>query len=586
MRQLEYLLILRDYFSLVEKDKDIPISINELAEILHSSDRNTLNILKKFKQSNRIKWVPGRGRGNKSMLCFSSTFQELAQEYIYEMVQEENVTEIINFIHTPYLSEFAQKTLYSHLQANLGPKIENTITEEKNVVKILLSQEIKTLDPMNALLYSEAHLITHLYNTLVTFKDGELRPSLAYAWKQQDNGRKWVFHLRKSVFFHNGEMLSARDVKYTIERIVSNPQSPVSPLLEDINKVEIVGSHKICFYLKEQNYFFPRILSSFHCSILNYSFQHDNSINGTGPFMLQERKEHFIRLKAFQTYFQERPLIDRLDTWMLKNANRLPNQISSLQLLSHQQPTVTHNQELSGSRFLLFNLMKKGFHDNLYFRKCIQQLLSPELLVNELKGNRFLPAASFLPSISKRMVNHSNDISIASTYLHKSTYNGEELKLYYFELNEGYESAEWIQKQGRKIGLNISLFPINYAAQNSEDVLKNADLLLLSVILDTDVELGLYTIYKSNTSFIRQFFSHETINLVDHFLHAFVRRNEKETRIEQLIEIEKMLKAKDIIHFLYHAVNKLNYHPALKNISFQSYGLPNFQSLWIDSDEI
>ena len=52
-------------------------------------------------------------------------------------------------------------------------------------------------------------------NLLTRDAKGELAPMLAERWKVADGGKTWTFYLRKNVKFHNGEPLTAEDVKYT-----------------------------------------------------------------------------------------------------------------------------------------------------------------------------------------------------------------------------------------------------------------------------------------------------------------------------------------------------------------------------------
>ncbi|MCM3161363.1 ABC transporter substrate-binding protein [Metabacillus litoralis] len=585
MKQIEHLLILRNIFDHYENNEEITITLKEVAEILSISERNANYLIKKLSTAHKLKWVSGRGRGKKSTLLFLQGFIESAEEYVSEMVSEEKIIDVVNFINASYLNEEGRKSLYTILSIKLGPKIEKSKKDSTNVIKILLSQEITTLTPMDVLLYSEAHLVKEIYSTLVTYdhREQKLSPGLAYAWNYDNNEKKWTFYLRKSVMFHRGEIFTAADVKFTFKYLLTvGKHTSIAPLLDDLLKVEINDEHTISFYFKEQNLFFPRVLTSFHCSVLHHSYKKHNLPNGTGPFRVMEHTKHFIRLVAFDSYFRERPLIDSIDIWMQKS-NDAPNNASTLEIGEKQQKSVIHKQKLEGSRFLLFNQTKNGYQSNSYFRLCIKHLINPSHLVNELKGNRRIPATSFLTPYSKKVSSDSQHLDIAENYLQKSHYAGEIIKLYYFNLNEGYESACWIQKEAKKIGLNISLTPISY---DNHETISNADFVLLSVILDRDVEVGLYTLFKSDHSFIRNFFRDETKKIIDTELASMKLKKNRNERISYFLQIEEILKKDHTIHFLYHATNTLHYHSSLKGVSFDSYGLTNFHSVWIDPLEL
>ncbi len=46
---------------------------------------------------------------------------------------------------------------------------------------------------------------------------------LAESWEFQ--GRKWIFHLKKGIRFHNGDLFTSKDVIFTIDRIKSDKRS-------------------------------------------------------------------------------------------------------------------------------------------------------------------------------------------------------------------------------------------------------------------------------------------------------------------------------------------------------------------------
>src|SRR2546430_17660513 len=71
-----------------------------------------------------------------------------------------------------------------------------------------------------------------MYDTLIRRhpKDGQtIIPDLAQRWEISPDGRKYTFHLRNGVKFHDGAELTADDVKATYERIARPPQGIVIP---------------------------------------------------------------------------------------------------------------------------------------------------------------------------------------------------------------------------------------------------------------------------------------------------------------------------------------------------------------------
>ncbi len=83
---------------------------------------------------------------------------------------------------------------------------------------IATASDINTLDPQESTVAADVRVTLNLFDTLVTrTPDLALKPSLAVAWRPLDD-RRWEFTLRDDARFHNGDPVTARDVKYTIER--------------------------------------------------------------------------------------------------------------------------------------------------------------------------------------------------------------------------------------------------------------------------------------------------------------------------------------------------------------------------------
>src|SRR5262245_34281942 len=71
-----------------------------------------------------------------------------------------------------------------------------------------------------------------MYDTLIRRdpRDGQtIIPDLAYKWEISPDSKKYTFHLRKGVKFHDGADFTAEDVKATFERIARPPKGVVIP---------------------------------------------------------------------------------------------------------------------------------------------------------------------------------------------------------------------------------------------------------------------------------------------------------------------------------------------------------------------
>jgi peptide/nickel transport system substrate-binding protein len=77
--------------------------------------------------------------------------------------------------------------------------------------------------------------------------DNPMSPSLAESWKASPDGRVYDFTLRKGVKFHNGDTVTAEDVKFSFERYKG---TAASSLKERVAAVETPGPLHVRFRLK------------------------------------------------------------------------------------------------------------------------------------------------------------------------------------------------------------------------------------------------------------------------------------------------------------------------------------------------
>jgi len=88
-----------------------------------------------------------------------------------------------------------------------------------------------------------------LHDALVKPMPGNLNtPSLAESWTMSKDGRTWEFVLRKNTRFHNGDPVSAEDVKFSFERY----RGAAATLFKDrVREVQVVDPGRVRFHLKD-----------------------------------------------------------------------------------------------------------------------------------------------------------------------------------------------------------------------------------------------------------------------------------------------------------------------------------------------
>ena len=93
------------------------------------------------------------------------------------------------------------------------------------VLRVQLKKQPPILDPARTVDLDGARIASRLYNGLVMFDDTLLPvPDLAASWHIAEDGRTYIFFLKRGILFHSGRKLTADDVLYSFERLLK-PQT-------------------------------------------------------------------------------------------------------------------------------------------------------------------------------------------------------------------------------------------------------------------------------------------------------------------------------------------------------------------------
>jgi peptide/nickel transport system substrate-binding protein len=172
-----------------------------------------------------------------------------------------------------------------------------------------------------------------MYDTLLRRhpKDGQtIIPDLAWKWEISPDGKKYTFHLRKGVKFHDGADFTAEDVKATYERIARPPKGvviPRTPLFATVGDIVVVDPHKIEFRLTEARpkaYMLGAFASGWNIIVRKKTLEENQgnlrqvmNYPGTGPFRHVSRKdkEVWIMEKNPNYWNKGLPYVDRLEVY-------------------------------------------------------------------------------------------------------------------------------------------------------------------------------------------------------------------------------------------------------------------------------
>ena len=163
--------------------------------------------------------------------------------------------------------------------------------------------DILTLDPHSQNHATTNNIMSHSYETLVTYdKNYKPQPALATSWSQV-NANTMRFNLRRNVKFHDGSPFTADDVIFSYERS-KVPPSTMTIYVGGVKEIRKIDDHTIDVVSDGAN---PVLLNSFTYffimnkawavknkteKVQNYSAKEENyasrNTNGTGPYIIKE----------------------------------------------------------------------------------------------------------------------------------------------------------------------------------------------------------------------------------------------------------------------------------------------------------
>lgn len=184
--------------------------------------------------------------------------------------------------------------------------------------------DITSLDPAFARDQASIWAVNQLFNGLVQLNDRlEVIPCIASRWDISPDGRKYTFHLRDDVRFHDnpcfpagkGRRATARDFVYSFQRILdprtASPGVWVFNGLYGADPFDAPDDSTLVIRLKEPFPPFLGILTMLYCSVIpreaviRYGVEFRRNPVGTGPFCMALWKEGVKLVLARNPFYFE-----------------------------------------------------------------------------------------------------------------------------------------------------------------------------------------------------------------------------------------------------------------------------------------
>jgi peptide/nickel transport system substrate-binding protein len=245
-------------------------------------------------------------------------------------------------------------------------------------------------------------VIEQVFSTLMLLDpDANPIPGLAESYEISEDGLEYTFKLREGVTFHNGDPLTAEDVKFSFDRLRA-PDSGYSygSQVETIDEVEVVDPLTVKFKLSQVTGPFLIYMAFPGSSIVPKGLVesgHDLNAHpiGSGPFkFVSYQPRSAIKFERNPKYYEEgKPYFDAMEYRIIPDITALTNAVmSGVVNFSNEIPpkdwaTVQSNPDLvgkaiEGSRYywLLPNNTRPPL-DDLKVRQAVAHAIDRQAIV-------------------------------------------------------------------------------------------------------------------------------------------------------------------------------------------------------------
>ena len=167
-----------------------------------------------------------------------------------------------------------------------------------DTITVAYREDPGSLDPASSMPSSPTWFLYYqVYERLVKANPNDpntVQPVLATSWSVSEDGKEWIFNLRKGVTFHDGSPMTAEDVKYSFDRLLAINLGPASWFADIIQEVVVVDEHTVLFRLKRPYGMFLGLLSALDGPYIVCEEAFKAHASPDDPWAREWAKEHMV----------------------------------------------------------------------------------------------------------------------------------------------------------------------------------------------------------------------------------------------------------------------------------------------------
>lgn len=204
--------------------------------------------------------------------------------------------------------------------AGLATTGQIAAAQQKPDLVVAIPTDGISLDPHKSSTAADYPVLNNIFEGLYGHdENGNLVPFLAESVKVSPDALTYEFALRKNAKFHNGDPVTADDVRFSWQRAIDpalrNPRA--SSLASNISDAEVIDEHTVKLTLKQRD---PAVLDNMNFLWAIVPKKYIETVGneefgkhpiGTGPFaFVEKRQNEYSRIKAFDQHWGRVPKVN------------------------------------------------------------------------------------------------------------------------------------------------------------------------------------------------------------------------------------------------------------------------------------
>lgn len=408
-----------------------------------------------------------------------------------------------------------------------------------------LDNNFNTLDPAFATADRDGRMVALLYDSLIRFDEsGKVIPLLAKSWETPDDVTL-IFHLVDNAKFHNGDPFTAKDVKYSFERVldpaVGSPRTWVFEKVKgakdfmeenaaEVEGIEVIDDYTVKIILEKPFAPFLSMLGMPAAHIVDkneiekYADQKDYALKpvGTGPYKFVEFTEgdKFI-VEANEDYFAGRPYVDGINFRIIQDESTQVAEFEAGNLDELEIPSADVDRFRSNPDYSPYIVTYNTFwnyyigltfdeepFDDVRVRKAFCYAVDREGIINTVRRNVGVvsngPIPPGLDGYREGLNTYSYDLDKAKELLVEAGYSSDNpcsIELWHSDAKENVALLEPIQAMLNQAGFDVKLVAMEWNSYKAAVREGKAQAFYLSWGADyPDAENYLYPLFHSSMS--------------------------------------------------------------------------------------